>query len=82
MARLLYSCDLSLMECLRLRVKQIDFDQSQIVVRDGQGEKDRLAMLPTSLVESMLARTLTLCKPPRLHSGVTRSRQPSRHTDS
>lgn len=37
MARLLYGCGLRLMECLRLRVKDIDFEQSQIVVREGKG---------------------------------------------
>jgi site-specific recombinase XerD len=38
MARLLYGCGLRLMECLRLRVKDIDFEQSQVVVREGKGE--------------------------------------------
>lgn len=56
MARLLYGCGLRLMECLRLRVKDIDFEQSQIVVREGKGEKDRLTMLPTSLVEPLKAQ--------------------------
>ncbi|GIV83778.1 MAG: integron integrase [Candidatus Roseilinea sp.] len=50
MARLLYGSGLRLMECLHLRVKDIDFVQSQIIVRDGKGEKDRVTMLPTSLV--------------------------------
>ena len=49
MARLLYGCDLRLMECLRLRVKDIDFKQSQVVVRESKGEKDRLTVLPVSL---------------------------------
>jgi integrase len=53
MARLLYGCGLRLMECLRLRVKDIDFEQRQIVVREGKGEKDRLTMLPASLVEPL-----------------------------
>ena len=53
MARLLYGCGLRLMECLRLRVKDIDFEQSQIVVREGKGEKDRLTMLPSSLVHPL-----------------------------
>jgi integrase len=38
-ARLPYGCGIRLMECLRLRVKAIDFEQSQIVVREGKGEK-------------------------------------------
>jgi integron integrase len=56
MARLLYGCGLRLMECLRLRVKDIDFEQSQVVVREGKGEKDRLTMLPASLVEPLKAQ--------------------------
>ena len=54
MARLLYGCGLRLMECLR--VKDIDFEQSQVVVREGKGEKDRLTMLPASLVEPLKAQ--------------------------
>jgi integron integrase len=50
MAKLLYGSGLRLMECLRLRVKDIDFEQYQIVVRAGKGEKDRVTMLPASLV--------------------------------
>ena len=46
MAGLLYGAGLRLMECVRLRVKDIDFDQGQIVVRDGKGDKDRVTMLP------------------------------------
>jgi integron integrase len=46
MAGLLYGSGLRLMECLRLRVKDIDFDRGQIVVRDGKGQKDRITMLP------------------------------------
>jgi integron integrase len=56
MARLLYGCGLRLMECLRLRVKDIDFEQSQIVVREGKGEKNRLTMLPVSLIEPLKAQ--------------------------
>ena len=53
MAKLLYGSGLRLMECLRLRVKDIDFAQRQIVVRDGKGEKDRVTMLPESLVSPL-----------------------------
>jgi len=53
MAKLLYGCGLRLMECLRLRVKDIDFEQSQIIVREGKGEKDRATMLPSSLVHPL-----------------------------
>lgn len=49
MARLLYGSGLRLMECVTLRVKDIDLAQHQILVRDGKGEKDRVTMLPTSL---------------------------------
>lgn len=45
-AQLLYGSGLRLMEALRLRVKDIDFDYSQIVVRDGKGRKDRITVLP------------------------------------
>ena len=41
-APLLYSSGLSLTECLRLRIKNIDFSYRQIVMKDGKGEKDRL----------------------------------------
>jgi len=50
MAQLLYGSGLRLMECVRLRVKDLDFAQPQIVVRDGKGAKDRVTMLPTRLV--------------------------------
>jgi integron integrase len=46
MAGLLYGSGLRLMECVRLRVKDVDFAQSQIMVRDGKGRKDRVTMLP------------------------------------
>jgi len=50
LANLLYGSGLRLMECLRLRVKDIDFAQRLIVVRDGKGMQDRVTMLPDSLV--------------------------------
>ncbi len=50
MAKLLYGCGLRLMECLRLRVKDIDFEQHQIIVRQGKGQKDRDTILPDSLI--------------------------------
>ncbi len=52
MASLLYGSGLRLMECLRLRVKDMEFSYNQIVVRDGKGMKDRVTMLPESLNES------------------------------
>ena len=53
MAKLLYGSGLRLMECVRLRVKDLDFDQHQIMVRDGKGAKDRITMLPDQLVEPL-----------------------------
>ena len=50
MAKLLYGSGLRLMECVRLRVEDVDFAQHQIVVRDGQGEHDRVTLLPDSLI--------------------------------
>jgi site-specific recombinase XerD len=49
MTVLLYGSGLRLMECIRLRVKDVDFGYDQITVRDGKGRKDRLTMLPISL---------------------------------
>src|SRR5262245_44664870 len=52
-AQLLYGSGLRLMETLRLRVKDVDFDYSQIVVRDGKGSKDRVTILPEIVVVPM-----------------------------
>ena len=52
-AMLLYGAGLRLMECLRLRVKDIDFTSNQIVVRAGKGDKDRHTMLPAAVKESL-----------------------------
>ena len=48
MLHLLYGTGMRLMECVRLRVKDVDFDLHQITVRDGKGGKDRLTVLPRS----------------------------------
>ena len=53
MANLLYGSGLRLMECVRLRVKDLDFGYGQITVRDGKGGKDRVTMLPDSLREPL-----------------------------
>jgi len=62
MAQLLYGSGLRLMECLRLRVKDLDFAQRQLVVRAGEGMKDRVTMLPDALT-------------PVLHAHLARVRQ-------
>lgn len=53
MATLLYGAGLRLMECMRLRVKDIDFSSNQITVRSGKGDKDRRTMLPASVKEPL-----------------------------
>ena len=53
MAGLLYGSGLRLMECVRLRVKDIDFELTQITVRDAKGGKDRITMLPINLAEPL-----------------------------
>jgi integron integrase len=49
MAGLLYGSGLRLMECVRLRVKDVDFGYARITVRDGKGARDRITMLPANL---------------------------------
>lgn len=51
--QLLYGTGLRLMEGLRLRVKDIDFERREIIVREGKGNKDRVTMLPESLVDPL-----------------------------
>jgi integron integrase len=55
MASLLYGAGLRLLECLRLRVKDIDFASHQILVREGKGNKDRRTMLPAIVKEPLAA---------------------------
>ncbi|MGD0807752.1 MAG: integron integrase [Anaerolineales bacterium] len=55
MAQLLYGSGLRLMEVLRLRVKDVDFDQHMILVHDGKGFKDRVTMLPDQLIAPLQA---------------------------
>lgn len=54
MAMLLYGAGLRLMECCRLRVKDIDFSKNQIVIRAGKGDKDRYTMLPGAVKEPLI----------------------------
>ena len=51
MASLLYGTGMRLMECVRLRVKDVEFSRHEILVRDGKGGKDRVTMLPVSLAD-------------------------------
>ncbi len=63
MASLLYGAGLRLRECLKLRVKDVDFGYRQVTVRDGKGGKDRMTMLPGAVIEplrSHLARVQAL----------------------
>jgi integron integrase len=57
-ARLLYGTGMRLMEGLRLRIKDVDFDKREVIVRSGKGDKDRITMLPASLVEELQAQRL------------------------
>ncbi|MEF8767696.1 integron integrase [Candidatus Accumulibacter contiguus] len=61
--RLLYGTGMRIMECLRLRVKDVDFARGEILVREGKGFKDRVTMLPEKLLAPLsehLARVKTL----------------------
>jgi integron integrase len=62
MASLLYGAGLRQIECLMLRVKDVDFAYHQITVRDGKGGKDRVTMLPEQVVQ-----------PPQAHLGQVRA---------
>ena len=52
-AGLLYGAGMRLMEGVRLRVKDVDFSRREIIIRDGKGQKDRVTVLPGSLVEPL-----------------------------
>lgn len=52
-ANLLYGTGMRLMECLRLRVKDVDFSRNELLVRSGKGDKDRRTMLPRTLIEPL-----------------------------
>jgi integron integrase len=65
MAMLLYGSGLRLKECLRLRVKDVEFSRNEIVVRDGKGKKDRVTMLPGAVKEPL---TMHLGRVRQLHN--------------
>ena len=52
-ASLMYGSGLRLLECLRLRIQDVDFDYLQITIRDGKGQKDRKTMLPAKMVNPL-----------------------------
>jgi integron integrase len=60
MANLLYGAGLRPKECLRLRVKDLDFGYKQIIVRDGKGNKDRFTILPELLIEPLKQQLKTV----------------------
>ena len=65
LARLLYGTGMRLMEGIRLRVKDVDFDRLVIIVREAKGGKDRVVMLPRFLHEALKAQVFQLrCPPP------------------
>ena len=51
--RLLYGTGMRIKECLRLRVKDVDFERGEVIVREGKGGKDRITMLPAALVPTL-----------------------------
>lgn len=55
MAKLMYGAGLRLLELCRLRVKDLDFDQSTVIVRQGKGRKDRVTVLPSTLEHALQA---------------------------
>lgn len=59
--RLLYGTGMRLMECIRLRVKDLDFERSEIMIREGKGRKDRVTVLPSSVMDD-LTKQLSISK--------------------
>ncbi len=56
MAALMYGSGLRLLECARLRVKDVDFDRHELTVRAGKGQKDRITLLPAGLAQPLRAK--------------------------
>jgi integron integrase len=61
-ARLLYGSGMRLLEAVRLRVKDLDFARREILIRDGKGAKDRVTMLPGTLLEPLVAHLVLVKK--------------------
>ncbi len=72
MAKLLYGSGLRLMECLRLRVKDRDFAERQIIVRDGKGASDRVTIRPEALLEPLRGHLMRVQA--AHHVGLSRGR--------
>jgi integron integrase len=70
MASLLYGTGMRLMECVRLRVKDIDFERRELMIRQGKGGKDRPTMLPASLVAPLRSQ---LDEARRIHGNDVRA---------
>jgi integrase len=68
LAQLLYGTGMRLMEGLRLRIKDVDFDRHVIIVREAKGNKDRVVMLPRALAAPSASSSLATC-PQRLGAG-------------
>ncbi|MCW8955401.1 MAG: integron integrase [Gammaproteobacteria bacterium] len=66
MASLLYGCGMRLMECVRLRVFDIDFEYNHIVIRNAKGNKDRVVPLPKSMIEPITNQINTINE---IHAG-------------
>ncbi len=56
MARLLYGTGMRLMECLRLRVKDVDLARREVTIPEGKGDKNRRTVLPVSLLPAAITR--------------------------
>jgi integron integrase len=61
MARLLYGCGMRLMECVRLRVLDIDFDYQQIMIREAKGKKDRVVPMPKAVMNELKQQIEASC---------------------
>jgi len=62
MANLLYGCGMRLMECVRLRVLDVDFGYQQILIREAKGKKDRVVPIPQKLIEELKRQIQTVKK--------------------
>lgn len=58
--KLLYGSGMRLMECMRLRIKDVDFERNQITLRDTKGNEDRVTMLPQSIVPALRQHLVTV----------------------